>query len=204
MLFPLLSALALGASAVSTGSYDEYILAPESRTIYPASIHRVNGSVSNAASLVSSTNGSAVLKGNSSITFDYKKNVGGIVSVTVTSSPPADAILAVTFTESSLWIDGRASDATADAGLDTPLYLPVGNGPGTYTVGKEFDRGAFRYLSIVSNSSAAIEVQSVAVEFKAAPTQELRDYTGYFHSNDELLNRIWYAGMSVTQLVTYL
>lgn len=193
MWTPLLIPLLLADRVLSATRYAEYILAPESRTIYPASIRRTNGTVSNAQSLVAGTNGSATLAGNSSITFDYGKNIGGVVSVTV-GSAPSDAVLAITFTESSLWINGQASDATADAGLDSPLWLPVGGGPGTYSVAREFDRGAFRYLSLVSNSSAAVEVESVAVNFTAAPTQDLRGYSGYFHSNDELLNRIWYAG----------
>lgn len=193
-ILPLLLPLAWTAHAAS--NYSEYILAPESRTIYPVAVHRVNGSVFNANSLLAGPDGNATLRGNSSITFDYAKNIGGIVSVTVSSSDlPLDTVLGVTFTESSLWISGQACDATADAGLDTPLWLHVGrDGPGTYTVGAEFDRGSFRYLSLVSNSSVPVVVTSVAVNFTAAPTQELRDYSGYFHSDDELLNRVWYAG----------
>lgn len=187
--------LAWTATIASGVSYSEYILAPDSRTIYPTAIHRVNGSVSNANSLLASPVGNATLKGNASITFDYTKNVGGVVSVTVASSSPPGTVLGVTFTESSLWINGQACDATADAGLDAPLWIPVGDGPGTYTVGREFDRGAFRYMSLVVNSTDAVEVTSVAVSFTAAPTQELQKYSGYFHSDDELLNRVWYAGM---------
>lgn len=198
-MLPLSTLLPVALAGLAAGAtpYDEYILAPSSRTIYPPSIHRVNGTVSNARSLLtpSTTNGSAIFRGNSSVTFDYGKNIGGVVSLTVgsvanASSPP---ILGITFTESSLWIMGAASDSTADAGLDTPLWITV-DGPGTYTVAREFDRGAFRYLSLVSNSSASVEVQGVSVNFTAAPEKDLREYTGYFNSDDELLNRIWYAG----------
>lgn len=193
LLLSLMLSLACTASAAS--NFSEYILAPDSRTIYPAAIHRVNGSVSNANSLLASPNGNATLRGNSSITFDYTKNVGGVVSITVASSDlPSDTVLGVTFTESSLWINGQACDATADAGLDTPLWVHVGDGPGTYTFGTEFERGAFRYLSLVSNSSATVQVTSVAVNFTAAPTQNLKEYSGYFHSDDEMINRVWYAG----------
>lgn len=194
LLAPSLFPVCLAGAA----PYSEYILAPSSRTVYPASLRRTNGTVTNAQSLLSgsaNTTSPAIFTGNSSITFDYGKNIGGIVSLTVGSVSSPDAVLGVTFTESSLWINGAASDATADAGLDTPLWFAVGAGAGTYTVGREFDRGAFRYLSLVSNSSGTVEVQSVEVEFTAAPEQEdMTAYTGYFHSNDELLNRIWYAG----------
>lgn len=203
-LLPVLLSLVWTANAkvFDASSYSQYILAPDSRTVYPAAIYRVNGSVSNANSLLasSSPNGNATLKGNSSITFDYTKNVGGVVSITVASSSPPGTVLGVTFTESSLWINGQACDATADAGLDTPLWIDVGNGPGTYSVGREFERGAFRYLSLVSNSSAEVQVTSVAVNFTAAPTQDLQNYSGYFHSDDELLNRVWYAGAYTCQL----
>ena len=59
--------------------YAEYILAPKSRTVKPASVHQVNGSVSNAASLVGSVYGSATFNGISSLTCDHAKNIGGIV-----------------------------------------------------------------------------------------------------------------------------
>lgn len=187
--------LPLAGTASAASAYSQYILAPSSRTVYPATLHRVNGSVSNAETLLASPNGNATFRGNSSITFDYAKNVGGIVSLTVASSHPPGTVLGVTFTESSMWINGQACDGTADAGLDSPLWIDVGaDGPGTYTVDSEFERGAFRYLSLVSNSSEAVGVTAVAVNFTAAPTQELQDYSGYFHSDDELLNRVWYAG----------
>lgn len=198
----LVTALFLPACLADVTPFSEYILAPSSRSIYPTAVYRTNGTITNSQSLLSSsenTTGPAIFKGNSSITFDYGRNIGGIVSITVGSVSSPNAVLGVTFTESNLWINGAASDATADAGLDSPLWFPVGDGPGTYTVGREFDRGAFRYLSVVSNSSGTVEVQSVEVHFTAAPEQDLQAYTGYFHSNDEMLNRIWYAGKSSQQ-----
>jgi hypothetical protein len=55
-------------------------------------------------------------------------------------------------------------------------------------------------MTLVSNTSATVELKSVSVHFTAAPSQELQAYKGYFHSNDELLNRIWYAGAYTNQL----
>jgi hypothetical protein len=130
------------------------------------------------------------------VTFDYGKNIVGVVSVTVGRTSSPDAQIGLTHTESNLWINGQASDATADAGLDGVLWLPVGQGPGTYTVERYHERGAFRYLSLVSNCNASIEVMNVVTNFTAAPVQNLREYKGCFHCNDELLNRICYAGKS--------
>ncbi|KAF2140998.1 glycoside hydrolase family 78 protein [Aplosporella prunicola CBS 121167] len=190
---------------VSTSSavpYSEYILAPSSRTIIPPAINQINGTVRDAASLVNGTRGQAVFNGSSAVTFDFQKNIGGLVTIEVGSSSSPDAFIGVTFTESNLWISGEASDGTADAGLDSPIWFHVGNRPGNYTAPRENDRGAFRYLSLVSNTSATVEVKSVSVNFTAAPLQDLRDYKGYFHSDDELLNKVWYAGAYTNQLCT--
>lgn len=73
-------------------------------------------------------------------------------------------------------------------------YLPVGQGVGTYTVNREHARGGFRYLSLVNNGTGDVELTGVSVYFTAAPTQDLQNYAGYFHTNDELVNRVWYAG----------
>jgi hypothetical protein len=186
--------LLLAAASVSAIPYSEYILAPESRTLYPSSIYKVNGSVTAAESLVGTADGSAIFNGISSVTFDYSINIAGVVSITVGQSSSSDAVLGLTYTESSLWINGQGSDATANSGLDEVLWLPVGQGPGTYTVERFHERGGYRYLSVVNNSTATIEVTSVVTNYTAAPQQDLKAYKGYFHCNDELLNRIWYAG----------
>jgi hypothetical protein len=204
MLFSIIFPLAcLGHSLVAAIPYSEYILAPASRTLHPFAVHKVNGTVDNAASLTGNSNGCAVFHGISSVTYDYGKNIAGVVSITAGTSSSPDALIGLTYTESSLWINGQASDATADAGLDEVLWLPVGKGPGTYTLERYHERGAFRYLSLVSNSSrASIEVTSVVTNFTAAPVQDLREYKGYFHCNDELLNRIWYAGKFQENMVS--
>ena len=66
-------------------------------------------------------------------------------------------------------------------------------------------RGGFRYLSLLHNTTGGIEVQQVTVQFTPMPhwqDNKLGDYTGYFHCNDELVNRIWYAGAYTNQLCT--
>lgn len=204
MFFSNLNLLAsLGYSLVAAIPYNEYILAPDSRTLRPFAVHKVNGTVDNAASLTGKTSGCAIFHGISSATFDYGKNIAGVVSITAGTSSSPDAVIGLTYTESSLWINGQASDATADAGLDEVLWLPVGRGPGTYTVERYHERGAFRFLSLVSNSTASVEVTNVVTNFTAAPVQDLRGYKGYFHCNDELLNRIWYAGKFQEEMVNH-
>lgn len=55
-------------------------------------------------------------------------------------------------------------------------------------------------LFLLTNSKAKVEINNIAVEMDFQPTwSNLRAYQGYFHSNDELLNRIWYSGAYTIQ-----
>lgn len=115
-----------------------------------------------------------------------------------------DQYIGLTYTESSLWISGEGCDATADAGIDEALWFHT-TGPGSYSVERKHERGAFRYLSLLHNTTGSTKVKEVTVNYTPMPhwqDDQLRDYTGYFHSNDELINRIWYAGAYTNQLCT--
>ena len=138
------------------------------------------------------------------MTYDFGKNVAGIVSFNVNKSSGSNEFIGISFTESSLWINSEGCDATADAGIDEPLWFAVTSG-GQYTASKEHQRGAFRYLNVYHNSSGSVEVENPSVYFTALPQlaeEDLRTYSGYFHCNDEQLNRVWYAGAYTDQLCT--
>ncbi|KAI6862019.1 bacterial alpha-L-rhamnosidase domain-containing protein [Hortaea werneckii] len=196
------------ANAAAAAKYDQYILAPSSRSLHPASVYEVNGTVSGADSLTTSSNssdgrGSAIFKGPSAVAYDFGKNIAGLVTLQV-GDVDEDQYIGLTYTESSLWISSEGCDATADAGLEEALWFHV-TGPGNYTVERQHERGAFRYLSLIHNTTGGIEVQQVNVHFTPMPhyaDDQLRDYTGYFHCDDELLNRVWYAGAYTNQICT--
>ncbi|KAJ5080864.1 hypothetical protein N7456_013574 [Penicillium angulare] len=198
----LLASLLLPLAAVASVPYEEYILAPSSRDLIPTSVVQVNGSVTNPKSLTQSSGGGATFKGISSVTYDFGKNIAGLVSLDVSSASSSAAFLGVTFTESNLWISSEYSDATGNSGYDSPLWFNVGKGPGTYTPEAKYQRGGFRYLTVVSNTTATVKLKSLNINFTAAPTQSLRDYKGWFHSDDELIDKIWYAGAYTNQLCT--
>jgi hypothetical protein len=200
-LSSLLGGLFLAKRAV-TIPYSNYILAPSTRTLIPSTVYQSFGSVTNPQNLCDTTESTTVFKGTASVTYDFQKTIGGIVTLEVESASSANAQLGLTFSESSLCISNLSSDATADSGLDAPLWFAVDVGGGQYTSVPAQGRGGFRYLTIVSNGTDSIALRSVSVKFTAAPTQDLRDYTGYFHCNDELINRIWYAGAYTVQLST--
>lgn len=203
-----IGALLLATLTFAASPYDQYILAPSSRILHPVSVYQINGTVTDAGSLLAnSTNpnatGRAIFLNPSSVTYDFGKNIAGTVTLQV-GDVDADQYIGLTYTESSLWISGEGSDATADAGVDEALWFFT-TGPGNFTVSREHERGAFRYLSLLHNTTGGIEVQQITVHFTPMPhyqDDQLRSYTGYFHCDDELINRIWYAGAYTNQMCT--
>jgi hypothetical protein len=138
----------------------------------------------------------------SNLVFDFGIEVGGIVSVSYSSS--SSGSLGLAFTEASTWI-GEWSDASNGkfAGRDGALYANIsGSVNGTYTMPDKSMRGGFRYLTafLITNASTTVEITDVQLELSFQPTwANLRAYQGYFHCDDELLNRIWYAGAYTLQ-----
>ena len=137
------------------------------------------------------------------LVLTQSQNIAGLVSLKIGETDENEYI-GVTFTESSLWISGEGCDATADAGIDEALWFHATDA-GTYTAERKHERGGFRYLSLIHNTTGSIEVQEVTIQYTPMPHWEddqLRDYTGYFHCNDDLINRIWYAGAYTNQMCT--
>lgn len=193
----------LFAGLTAAAQYEEYILAPDSRTLHPASIYQVNGTVNGAESLTGDSPGNAVFDGVSSVATDFGKNIAGLVTLKVGQVDP-DQYIGIAFSESSLWITTEGSDATADAGLDEVLWFKPTE-PGDYTVSREHERGAFRYLTLIHNTTGSLELEQVSIYYTPMPHWEddqLKAYTGYFHCDDELVNRVWYAGAYTNQLCT--
>lgn len=184
--------------------YSEYILAPKSRTVRPASVYNVNGTVANAEALTEEGSDSpATFNGESAVTYDFGLNTAGIVSFTVDSVSGSSEFIGVSFTESSLWINSEGCDATQDAGIDEALWFPVS--VGTFSAHKEHQRGGFRYMNVYHNTTGSVSISTLWIQFTAVPQlqeDQIANYTGYFNSNDEKLNRVWYAGAYTNQLCT--
>ncbi|KAH7067613.1 Six-hairpin glycosidase-like protein [Paraphoma chrysanthemicola] len=201
-LLPVL-AFVVSSSAIA---YDEYILAPKSRTLYPASVHNFNGSVTSPESLTEKSTGDSptIFQGESAVAYDFGINIAGFVTLDIAGVSDADQYIGVTFSESSYWVSNASSDATADAGKDETLWFHVLS-PGRYTAPREKERGGFRYMSLVHNGTGYVHVKAAEVHYTPMPhwaDDAIGNYTGYFHCDDELLNRIWYAGAYTNQICT--
>lgn len=68
----------LGATVLGTVTavpYEEYILAPSSRTLHPVSIVTTNGTVSGAESIAGDQVGSATFEPYSAVAYDFGKQL---------------------------------------------------------------------------------------------------------------------------------
>ncbi|KAJ9662076.1 hypothetical protein H2198_001618 [Neophaeococcomyces mojaviensis] len=199
-------ALALAISvAAAQVPYMQYVLTPKSRTLRPATVYNVNGTVSAAQDLVAGRNANTTFSGPSAVTYDFGKNVAGLVSFNV-SSASNPAFIGISFTESSLWISPDGCDATADAGIDEALWWQVQSG-GHYAAPRQNERGGFRYLNVYHNTTGNVTLSDLTVYYTAVPNYSEQQLaagiqTGYFHCEDEQINRVWYAGAYTNEMCT--
>ena len=182
------------------GSWEKNIYAPSSRIIRPKEVLLPPDFSTTADYAELETH---ILRGNGSmVVFDFGLEVGGIVSLNYTATD--SGVLGLAFTEAKNWI-GEWSDSSNGAfeGPDGAVYATFTEpGSSSYVMSDEELRGGFRYLSIflMTNDATEVLVEDVGLELSFQPTwSNLRAYQGYFHSNDELLNRIWYSGAYTLQ-----
>lgn len=172
------------------GDWEKNSYSPATRTVQPASVldlsHNVLGQYPSGIPALS--------KKGSGVIFDFGKEVGGIVTVTYTST--GSGTLGLAFTEARTFTSTNSDESNGGSGPDGALLVPVSTTTtGTYTMPLKSLRGGFRYMTAFSNADGpTINIKSVSLELSFNPKwPDLRAYGGYFNSNDQLLNRIWYA-----------
>jgi hypothetical protein len=144
-----------------------------------------------------------VLGGNTTArVFDFGVEVGGIVTVNY-SHEGAPSTLGLAFTESKKFIGRKSDNSNGGTAPDGAITTTItSNGTGTYVLPDVKLRGGFRYLTVFvdSDSGSQLSIHGISLEISFQPTwSNLRAYQGYFHSSDELLNKIWYAGAYTLQ-----
>ena len=203
MLLSATSSALFLSGYVSATKFSEYILAPTYRSITPQSVYAVSGNVQNSDALntgVHNPEGVIFMGVNSSIILDFGKNIGGTVKFDVRSVTGDDEYIGFSFTESSLWISPYQCDSASNALFDSPLWFQIPS-KGNYAAEKKHQRGGFRYMSIWHNSTGVVTIGDLSVNFTASPEMEdLKKYPGYFNSDSEKLNRVWYAGAYTNQM----
>ena len=205
----LIAALLLCAPAMAASPWQAYNLAPSSRTVNPVAVYTSTGLVNNPANVLSGQVTTLSGQG-SSVTLDFGKEVGGIVTLTFTGASSANESVGLAFTESSDYVgpnsDGSNSGINSGASgpTDGAIFASVGStGASVYTMPLNKLRGGFRYLTLFLNSSGSVQLSGVKLAFSPAPTmQDPSAYPNYFYSNDTLLNQLWYAGAYTAQTNT--
>ncbi|KAH7360703.1 Six-hairpin glycosidase-like protein [Rhexocercosporidium sp. MPI-PUGE-AT-0058] len=181
MLLNIVSyAVVVIATSVSATRYSEYILAPSHRSVTPLVLNAVRGAVTNPDALLTDVHNSrgVTFGANSPITLDFGISIGGMVDFRVNAVSGVDEYVGFSFTESSLWISPYECD-TASTGAkvgDSPLW--------------------FKH-----NGTGSVTIRDLHVNFTASPeVEDLRNYPGYFNSDSQKLNRVWYADVYTNQL----
>ncbi|CZR60718.1 related to alpha-L-rhamnosidase B [Phialocephala subalpina] len=188
----------ISRTASFPGPWEKYIYAPDSRIVSPIKILNPDHSWLSTYPAVTnlSTNGSLLI-------YDFGKEVGGVVKLNYQSR--GNGSLGLAFSEARNWTGYVSDDSNGkyQTGADGALMVSIANTTnGSYTMPDSLLRGGFRYLSMFTNNTTNFElnITSVSLEISFQPTwSDLRAYGGYFYSNDELLNRIWYAGAYTLQ-----
>ncbi|KAH8205366.1 hypothetical protein TruAng_000445 [Truncatella angustata] len=138
------------------------------------------------------------------VVVDFGVEVGGIVTLnyTVISLEGVNAV-GLAFTEAKDFIGSNSDSTTGNyAKPDGAIYADFSQtGDFTYVMPDRNLRGGFRYMTLfLQPGSVSLNINSISLEIAFQPTwSNLRAYQGYFHSNDELLNSIWYSGAYTLQ-----
>ncbi|PLB36600.1 putative alpha-L-rhamnosidase B [Aspergillus candidus] len=184
-----------------SGPWDKYIYAPSSRTVGPEEIWTISDTNSSRDYKRSMP---YKLEGNGSVVvFDFGIEVGGIVTLNYTST--GSGALGLAFPETNSWVR-QEPDSSDDApgSLDRALYANVTEaGEGNYSVPDKDMRAGFRYMVVflLADGPTNVSIDGVGLEIAFQPAwSNLRAYQGYFFSDDELLNRVWYSGAYALQV----
>jgi Bacterial alpha-L-rhamnosidase 6 hairpin glycosidase domain len=196
---------AVQASPAGRSAGDAYVLAPSSRTLAPVAVQGTSGSVSSPQNVLSGA-ATRISGANAYLVLDFGKEVGGLVTLKFAGASGSGQQVGLAFSESSLYVgptsDLSSGSAFSGSGTDGALRTTV-NGAGTYTMPTDKLRGGFRYLTVFLSSSGWIDLNGVSLAFTgAAGMSNPSAYTNYFYSNDDQLNKIWYAGAYTVQMDT--
>ncbi|KAG0645465.1 hypothetical protein D0Z07_8685 [Hyphodiscus hymeniophilus] len=178
------------------GHWESYNYSPTSRTVQPTRI------LKHDKSFLANYPGIAQLNGNGSqLIFDFGKEVGGIITVSYSAS--GSGTLGLAFTEAKNWT-GQASDSSSgtfrtDGALSATITT---TNKSSYTMPDNKMRGGFRYLTLfaLANKNIDIQILNITLELSFQPAwSNLQAYGGYFYSNDDLLNKVWWSGAYTLQ-----
>lgn len=195
------TAAALSANTpIDQNGWQRYVLTPQGCTtgtvctVQPVSLYYKSDGVTIAPNGDITLN--YTLGGQAPVVIvDYGQDVGGYTRYTYTSSSPNIIQTAYSETISNMSpIGDGAGSTTLLANSGAPLtvdYTPVWFGDGQWD-GTQL-QGGYQYQLITLKLPGSLTLSKVATEM-TAPLRSADGYAGYFLSNSDTINRIWYAG----------
>jgi hypothetical protein len=183
------------------GPWTANIFAPPSRTVWPRTVLNEVGNLTGSYYPFRT-----ILTGNSSrVTFDFGIEVGGVL--TLDYNVRGSASIGMAFSESKTHI-GEYSDSSTMTGNRPDGFIVEDASNGTYwnrySMPDALLRGGFRYLTVFlmnATNTTTARIYNAQVDLSIQPHwSNLRAYQGYFHSSDEMLNKIWYSGAYTLQM----
>jgi hypothetical protein len=183
----------LDATVDAAGKGDSYNFAPPGRIVKPVAVFSSSGSVTDPTNVLAGN--TTKLSGlGAQIVLDFGKEVGGVLSLDFAGASDANQSLGAAFTESSLYVGPNSDNSAGGGNSDGALAVPV-TGPSSWTSARKYLRGGFRYLTLFLTSSGSVDLRGVSLEFSPDPERAIpNQYPNYFYSNDDVLNKAWYAG----------
>ena len=184
--------------------WQRYVEAPSSSMLTPVAVVGTSGDVTNAAALTFSGNGQGATMTMAPggvapvIELDYGQEIAGFASFAVTSVSGAP-VLRDAYSEQLANLSNTGDGAEVFLGSASPTRYedrPIPSA-GTYT--DSVLQGGQRYQLLTLTEPGTVTIESDTTAFSAVygtPT----NIRGHFISNDDLLNRIWYAGVYTLNL----
>ncbi|KAI1100608.1 glycoside hydrolase family 78 protein [Jackrogersella minutella] len=185
-------------TAAFTGEWESNLFSPPARTVSPKAVFDLATGQSFDLGSVSLTSAQP------GVYFDFGFEVGGVITIQYSvSSTDGDDALGIAFTEAKDWIGPVSDSSSGDfSRKDGALYANFSSaGDNTYVMPDENLRGGFRYMTLfLTRANSAVTIGNVSLELSFQPTwSNLQAYQGYFHSSDDLLNKLWYSGAYTIQ-----
>jgi alpha-L-rhamnosidase len=184
--------------------WQQFVLAPATDDVRPASIVSTSGDVTEANTVANPSLAHPITltmnpgEPQPSIVVDYGRDVGGVPYFDV-QSQTGTPILSSSYSEGRQYI-GPAGDnapSNSSAGNTSRVDRLTVGGPGTVTEG--LIQGGERYQEIELTSMGSVTLRAIGIRFTAMRATP-KNYRGWFDSSSTALNRIWYDGAYTTQL----
>lgn len=206
-----LSAAVLSRTHVSAQTYwSKYVRSPASTTLKPVSVVSTTGSVTNPEAMVLGGKGQTTLNNKFGepapvLLLDYGQDVGGLPQYNIAHADRSN-ILQASFSEMLVNMtptgDGAATTIGGNSG-NPFTFERYAVQQGASVKQSAQIQGGFRYQRITLTQPGTVTLNGVDLTF-TPPLYTPSQYQGYFLSNDEQLNQIWFDGaytINLTQIV---